>query len=69
MKATADGWVGVKNPQGRNHRWHSEALGATIFHCGHPTAISPYYTSATPGTFRTLQAAKDAVSALRGQKQ
>lgn len=37
-------WIGHKGPFGRNWKWtHPLIVGLTIKHCGHPTALRPYY--------------------------
>lgn len=37
-------WTGHKGPLGRNYRWTSEQLpGIAVQHCGHPTALRPYF--------------------------
>lgn len=59
-------WVGHKGPTGRTWYWtHRLFLPAAVKHCGHPTALRPYYIygSRLPGgvgfyTFRTLKQAQ-----------
>lgn len=54
-------WTGHKGPWGRNLKWTcNEVAGLTIHHCGHPTALRPYYIAGVPGTFRRLDEAKAA---------
>lgn len=37
-------WKGHKGPLGRNYLWTSEQLpGIAVQHCGHPTALRPYF--------------------------
>ncbi len=37
-------WTGVKGPTGRNWRWvHEDPTVPFVQHCGHPTALRPYY--------------------------
>jgi hypothetical protein len=51
-------WQGHPGPFGRNCRWTSQQLpGVVVAHCGHPTALRPYYIVgelATRGTFPRL---------------
>jgi hypothetical protein len=55
-------WIGIKNHLGRNDTWVSpEWPGIFIKHCGHPTALRPYYiqcnlieNSATPPKFKRV---------------
>lgn len=38
------GWVGRKGPYGKNLTWtHPAYPGVVVMHCGHPTALQPYY--------------------------
>lgn len=38
------GWVGRKGPYGKNLTWtHPAYPGVVVTHCGHPTALRPYY--------------------------
>ena len=38
------GWHGHLGPKGRNMFWtHTDMPGLVIKHCGHPTALRPYY--------------------------
>ena len=37
-------WVGRRGPWGRNVAWtHPAYPGLEVRHCGHPTALRPYY--------------------------
>jgi hypothetical protein len=62
----SSGWVGRKGPLGKNGSWtHPEFPGVTVKHCGHQTALRPYYIpgSKLPGgvayyTFRTVKQAQ-----------
>jgi hypothetical protein len=59
-------WVGQKGPNGRNVLWTCDKLpGRTIRHCGHPTALYPYYILELPalGTFSLLSDAQAAAAA------
>lgn len=39
-----DNWIGHKGPKGRNAFWTRDDMpGLVIIHCGHPTALRPYY--------------------------
>lgn len=41
-------WQGHKGLFGRNDRWTHPCLpGVTVRHCGHPTALRPYYVTCT----------------------
>lgn len=41
-------WQGHKGLFGRNDRWTHPCLpGVTVRHCGHPTALRPYYVTTT----------------------
>lgn len=58
-------WVGHKGPYGRNTSWTNEAFpGVVIRHCGHPTALWPYYIEGRKHlhshTYRTLAEAQAA---------
>lgn len=59
-------WTGHKGPWGRNIIWTCDQVcGLIIKHCGHPTALRPYYINRQPWqTFRTLAAAKAAAALL-----
>lgn len=64
QKAT-DGltWTGHKGPWGRNLKWTCDQVaGLTIHHCGHPTALRPYYINCMQGTFPRLDEAKQAAA-------
>ena len=55
--------TGRKGPLGRNGSWTSEQLpGIEVRHCGHPTALRPYYIEGLPiaRKFRLLKDAKHA---------
>lgn len=40
----ASPWTGVKGPTGRNWAWvHQDPSVPRVQHCGHPTALRPYY--------------------------
>lgn len=44
------GWVGHRGPFGRNLRWtHAQLPDLEIRHCGHPTALRPYYVQYQSG--------------------
>ena len=44
-----DGWIGLGGgPDGRNWAWKHAALGIVVRHCGHPTALRPYYVPEDP---------------------
>ena len=65
-------WIGHRGPWGRNLTWtRPDMPGLTIRHCGHGTALYPYYVTigesmepAAPGTVRTLTEAQAAAVAL-----
>ena len=65
MSAT---WIGHPGPTGRNSSWTSPQLpGVVILHCGHPTALYPYYINGhleELGTFAKLSQAKAAALKL-----
>lgn len=43
-------WQGHKGLFGRNERWtHPLIVGVTVRHCGHPTALRPYYVTVDGG--------------------
>ena len=45
-------WIGYGGPFGRNVKWTSPQLhGVAIRHCGHPTALRPYYIEGQHGTY------------------
>ena len=47
-KATGD-WEGLGGgPGGRNWAWKHRATGVIVRHCGHPTALRPYYVPEDP---------------------
>lgn len=63
-------WVGIKNHVGRNSIWKSDDYpDVLIRHCGHPTALRPYYIQCnligdvTPPKFKRLQQAIDYIEA------
>ena len=59
-RATRDGWhIAERNQWGRAYKWRHHS-GAEVWHCGHPTALRPYYTPGKPGTHRNLKAAQAA---------
>jgi len=46
-------WRGIKGPKGRNDKWvRADMPGLVIRHCGHPTALRPYWC-AYKGMFLT----------------
>ena len=52
-------WIGHKGPYGKNLSWtHPSIQGVRIQHCGHPTALRPYYIPGSHFTFRNLAHAK-----------
>lgn len=59
---SAPTWLGHRGPFGRNCRWTSPELpGVVVAHCGHPTALRPYYVVgqlSTLGTFPRLAEAQ-----------
>lgn len=69
MNAATITWQGHKGPCGRNRAWTSPQLpGVEVRHCGHPTALRPYYIAGqldTLGTFRLLAQAQAAAIATR----
>lgn len=55
-----------RNPWGRYDAWRC-SNGEVVRHCGHPTALRPYYIDGKleeVGTFRLLKEAKAAAEAL-----
>lgn len=53
-------WTAIsKNPHGRNNAWVSDDMpGVVVRHCGHQTALRPYYINAVPArAFPTLKSA------------
>ena len=70
-------WHGIRGRglPGRNGAWRSEQIpGVEVRHCGHPTALRPYYVEglglACRGTFPRLaeaQAAAEAVARAAGR--
>ncbi len=68
---TAATWTGRKGPFGRNVAWSRTDLpGVQVRHCGHPTALRPYYvtglgedSSVFGRTFRLLSDAQAAAVA------
>lgn len=62
---TKSGWViTLRGPYGMTLRW-SHRSGAVVRHCGHPTAIYPYYVEGMDGTFWHLADAKAAALAAQ----
>jgi hypothetical protein len=61
-------WIGVqRNPLGRLCAWeHPQLVGVRVRHCGHPTALRPYYIIGcdTPMKFRLLKQAQQAAEEL-----
>jgi hypothetical protein len=59
-------WKGHPGPTGRNDKWTSDELpGVLVRHCGHPTALRPYYVDGRLnelGTFRLLKDAQQAAA-------
>jgi hypothetical protein len=42
--STAPTWIGLGGPGGRNRAWrHAAHTELLVRHCGHPTALRPYY--------------------------
>lgn len=67
------GWIGHPGLFGtsRNGAWtHPLAPGVVVRHCGHPTALWPYYIEGlgTRQTFRTLAKAQAVVEATFEQQ-
>lgn len=65
-------WIGQPGPLGNNVRWtRSDMPGITIRHCGHPTALRPYYITTaagdTLGTFPWLEHAKAVAAVLAAE--
>jgi hypothetical protein len=65
--AIAPHWHGHPGPLGRNRRWtHPDLPGITVHHCGHPTALRPYYVTGHSGlegqTFQNLVSAQEAAA-------
>jgi|APGre2960657404_1045060.scaffolds.fasta_scaffold176704_3 hypothetical protein len=58
-RATRDGWHIADRRDGRAWKWRHWS-GVEVLHCGHPTALRPYYTPGKPGTYRNLKAAQAA---------
>lgn len=52
-------WIGRPDMFGRNRSWtHPDHPGLVVRHCGHPTALWPYYVDGLLrelGTFRLLK--------------
>lgn len=67
-------WQGHAGPMGRNTRWTHPAMpGVEVRHCGHPTALRPYYVTGLESlhgdTFQRLTDAQQAaVRATQGEK-
>lgn len=62
-------WVPVSQLMGRNNAWRAGHFpGVTVRHCGHPTALRPYYIVGLPidEKFHSLSAAQRAVERHRG---
>ncbi len=72
-------WEGTGGPLGRDSVWwqlntSGNRTGYAVRHCGHPTALTPYYVTNDAGpveipggplrTFRNLKAAQQAVEGL-----
>lgn len=61
---TRDGWIGRSLAGIRRDCWtHPAHPGVAIRHCGHPTALRPYYVEGLPFArkFDELEHAKQAV--------
>jgi hypothetical protein len=44
QRRARNGWIGHAGPGGRATRWtHPQLPGIAVRHCGHPTALRPYY--------------------------
>jgi hypothetical protein len=58
-------WIGHKGPWGRNLKWTRPDLpGVVVHHCGHPTALYPYYVDGIEQLQgRTWKLLKDAQAA------
>ena len=73
MNAPATGWQGQKGPFGRNVVWtHPQLPGVEVRHCGHPTALRPYYLAGVRydgRCFRRLVDAQAVAMALRKPAQ
>lgn len=61
----AGGWIGRRDELGRIVEWtHPHYQGTSIRHCGHPTALYPYYVLSThprlasSATYRNLSQAQ-----------
>lgn len=58
------GWVGHPGPTGRNDSWTNERFpGLVVVHCGHPTALRPYYIEGMLGSLGTFRHLADAQQA------
>lgn len=60
------GWAAVEAAFGRSIAWACLRFpGAVVRHCGHPTALYPYYVTGVPAlhgrTFKRLKTAQAAV--------
>lgn len=59
-------WVPAGRAFGRTVAWFHTGTGAMVQHCGHPTALRPYYVKGQLqrlGTFRLLRDAQAAALA------
>lgn len=62
-RAPPGGWIAAMTMFGRTVAWsHPAAPGILVRHCGHPTALRPYYLTgvAVSRKFKNLAAAKAA---------
>jgi hypothetical protein len=58
-------WQATQRMFGRNCEWTHES-GAIVRHCGHPTALRPYYIIGGNGAYRLL---RDAQAAALEQRE
>jgi len=54
------GWIGQKGPLGRNVRWTHPQTSLVVRHCGHPTALRPYWIDGHFHEFGCFRLLKDA---------
>lgn len=78
--AAAPMWEATRGPLGRNSVWWQldtagNRTGYAVRHCGHPTALTPYYIVHEVGrgpswmSFRTFRHLKTAQQAVEGLTQ
>jgi hypothetical protein len=54
------GWIAANVPGYRTREWQNAVIGLSVRHCGHPTALRPYYVTellTELGAFSLLAAA------------